>query len=143
MVRKCCVDACHSAKSPKLLFHRFPMMDAERLRLWLFALDMDVNTPLYVIDNLLVCQKHFEPTDYYYRNISEHPTRRKRLLKLTAVPTQFKDAHTAEAGDPTATSDIYLDNPVSMNDWQYTSAILPLRDMTGPPKQSIKDPNSV
>lgn len=112
MVHKCCVDACNTVKRRNLVFHRFPMVDPERLRQWLFALNMDANTPLYVINKLFVCQKHFEPDDYYDYNTPDHTIRRGRLLKTTAVPTQFRHAHTCEAGDPTS-SVIYLDQLVS------------------------------
>lgn len=114
MVHKCCVDACRNIKSRNLVFHRFPVVDPERLRQWLFALDMDVNTPLYVINKLFVCHKHFEPDDYYdHRHSPDEPTRRGRLLKTTAVPSQFRHARTCETGDPTA-SVIYLDQLVSV-----------------------------
>ncbi|XP_044034921.1 lethal(3)malignant brain tumor-like protein 2 isoform X2 [Siniperca chuatsi] len=106
MVHTCCVDACCTTKRPNLVFHRFPLGDPERLRQWLFALSMDVSTPLHALSKLFVCQKHFQPDDYY--DCSDLPSRRARLLKATAVPTQFRATHTSETGDPTA-GVIYLD----------------------------------
>ncbi|XP_067432504.1 lethal(3)malignant brain tumor-like protein 2 isoform X2 [Thunnus thynnus] len=101
MVHKCCVETCCNLKRPNLVFHRLPLGDPERLRQWLFALNMDVNTPLHTLNKLFVCQKHFQPDDYY--SSPDQPTRQARHLKTTAVPTLFR--HT---GDPTS-SVIYLD----------------------------------
>lgn len=110
MVLKCCVDACSNTKRPKLAFHRFPLADPERLRQWLCALNMDVNTPLHVVGKLFVCQKHFQPDDYH---TSPHqPSRRGRILRTTAVPARFRQAHTSETGDPTASVG-HLDHLVS------------------------------
>ncbi|XP_032357541.1 lethal(3)malignant brain tumor-like protein 2 isoform X3 [Etheostoma spectabile] len=95
MVHKCCVDSCWNTKRPDLVFHRFPLGDPHRLRQWLLALNMDVNTPLHVLNKRFVCQKHFDPDDYY--DCLAEPTRRSRLLKSTAVPT-----HTSETRDPPA-----------------------------------------
>lgn len=115
MVNRCCVDACNNTKQRNIVFHRFPVVDPERLRQWLFALNMDVNTPLYVVSKLFVCQQHFEPDDYYdYHYSPDQSSRRGRLLKTTAVPTQFRHAHTCETGDPAA-SIIYLDHLVRQN----------------------------
>ncbi|KAG8009002.1 Lethal(3)malignant brain tumor-like protein 2 [Nibea albiflora] len=84
----------------QLAFHRFPLADPERLRQWLCALNMDVNTPLHVVSKLFVCQKHFQPDDYH--TAPHQPSRRGRILRTTAVPTRFRQAHTSETGDPTA-----------------------------------------
>uniref|UniRef100_A0A3Q3JLC5 THAP domain-containing protein 1 n=1 Tax=Monopterus albus TaxID=43700 RepID=A0A3Q3JLC5_MONAL len=100
MVHKCCVDSCWNTKRANLTFHRFPLGDAERLRQWLFALNMDVKTPLHILSKLFVCQKHFQHDDYY--DAANQPSRRGRLLKPNAVPTQFRHTHTSETGGPTA-----------------------------------------
>uniref|UniRef100_A0A4W6G0G9 L3MBTL histone methyl-lysine binding protein 2 n=1 Tax=Lates calcarifer TaxID=8187 RepID=A0A4W6G0G9_LATCA len=96
MVFTCCVETCWNTKRPGLVFHRFPLGHPERLRRWLFALNMDVNTPLRVLNKLHVCQDHFQSEDYY--DILDQKTRRARILKTTAVPNQF--IHTLETGDP-------------------------------------------
>ncbi|XP_028263695.1 lethal(3)malignant brain tumor-like protein 2 isoform X3 [Parambassis ranga] len=103
MVHKCCVDSCYNVKRPNLAFHRFPFCNPERLRQWLCTLNMDVNTPLHVLVKLFVCQKHFQPEDYC---MMENSNRRGRLLKNTAVPTQFINAHTSETDQH---SDIYME----------------------------------
>lgn len=87
MVQTCCVDSCNITKRPNVVFHRFPFGDPERLRQWLETLNMDVNTPLHALSKLFVCQKHFHPDDYY--DVHQQLTRRARLLKTTAVPTQL------------------------------------------------------
>ncbi|XP_030610859.1 lethal(3)malignant brain tumor-like protein 2 isoform X3 [Archocentrus centrarchus] len=100
MVHKCCVDTCLAIKRPNLVFHRFPLGDPDRLRQWLFTLSMDLKTPRYVLGKLFVCQKHFQPDDYH--DVQSVTTRRGRLLKATAVPTQFTHSYTSSDGDPTA-----------------------------------------
>ncbi|XP_042363724.1 lethal(3)malignant brain tumor-like protein 2 isoform X2 [Plectropomus leopardus] len=108
MVHKCCVEACWNTKRPNLAFHRFPVGDPERLRQWLVALNMEVNTPLHVVNKLFVCQKHFEPDDYH--DVLCQQSRRARLLKNSAVPTtHFRNTHSSEPGDP-RTSVTYLDH---------------------------------
>lgn len=104
MVLKCCVDNCWNTKRPNLAFHRFPLGDAERLRQWLFALNMDANTPPHVVDKLFVCQKHFQADDYC---AADQQNRRGRFLRTNAVPSQFGHTRPSEAGDA------YLDVVVS------------------------------
>ncbi|XP_028990807.1 lethal(3)malignant brain tumor-like protein 2 isoform X5 [Betta splendens] len=98
MVLKCCVDNCGNVKSPSLAFHRFPLGDTDRLRQWLFALNMDVSTPPHALHKMFVCQKHFEADDY----CATDPSRRGRLLRANAVPSQFKHTNPPGTGDPTA-----------------------------------------
>lgn len=124
MVHTCCVDACCNTKRPNLVFHRFPVGDQGRLWQWLFALNMDVNTPLHILNKLFVCQKHFQPDDYY--DPSGVPSRRARLLRATAVPTMSRHTHTPETGD-LAASTMYLDQLVS---YEHTCR-------TGPAKQPV------
>lgn len=99
MVHKCCVETCLTIKRPNIVFHRFPLSDQEKLRQWLFTLNMDPRTPRYVLGKLFVCQKHFQPDDYY--DVQNLPSRRGRLLKPTAVPAQFTHAHYSEEDHPT------------------------------------------
>ncbi|XP_071318568.1 lethal(3)malignant brain tumor-like protein 2 isoform X5 [Trachinotus anak] len=105
MVNSCCVDTCWNIKRPDLVFHRFPLGHSGRLRRWLSALNMDVNTPLSVLNKLHVCQRHFKSDDYY--STLDLKSRRARLLRASAVPTQSIHTHT-ETGGP-APSVIYLD----------------------------------
>lgn len=100
MVHKCCVETCHTIKQPNVIFHRFPLGDSERLRQWLFTLNMDVKTPRYVLNKLFVCQKHFQPDDY--QDVQTPMSRRGRHLKTTAVPTQYAHLYAPRDGDPTA-----------------------------------------
>lgn len=48
----------------KLTFHKFPTSDQERLKLWLLALGLDVNTPLSVLETRRLCSDHFSPFDF-------------------------------------------------------------------------------
>ncbi|MEQ2297721.1 hypothetical protein AMECASPLE_037542, partial [Ameca splendens] len=99
MANTCCVDSCNSKRS-NVIFHRFPLGDPERLRQWLFTLNMDPNTPVHVLNRIFVCQKHFQLDDY--QETHPHPNRRGRLLKATAVPTQLIYGHLSGAGQPTS-----------------------------------------
>ncbi|XP_061564961.1 lethal(3)malignant brain tumor-like protein 2 isoform X2 [Cololabis saira] len=87
----CCVSRCSSTKRAHVLLHRFPLSDPERLSLWLSVLNLDVNTPLHVLRNLFVCQKHFHPDDY-------NASRRGPLLQNTAVPIPFSRSPASQAG---------------------------------------------
>ncbi|XP_047234119.1 lethal(3)malignant brain tumor-like protein 2 isoform X3 [Girardinichthys multiradiatus] len=98
MANACCVDSCNSKRS-NVIFHRFPLGDPERLRQWLFTLNMDPNTPVHVLNRIFVCQKHFQLDDY--QETHSHPSRRGRLLKATAVPTQLIYGHLSGTGQPT------------------------------------------
>lgn len=86
MVQACCVDSCLSIKRPRCSFYEFPLDDPERLRQWLFSLDMDLDTPSHVLSELFVCQRHFQDSDYYDPS---PPGSRRQCLKTRAVPTQF------------------------------------------------------
>ncbi|KAI3365530.1 hypothetical protein L3Q82_010615, partial [Scortum barcoo] len=103
MVHKCCVPACGSTKRPDLVFHRFPLVDAQRPRQWLCALGMDADTPLHTLAKLFVCQRHFRPSDYY--DSSDQPSRRARLLKTSAVPA--RSGHACDPDDPSAAGVIH------------------------------------
>uniref|UniRef100_A0A3P9LY33 THAP domain-containing protein 1 n=1 Tax=Oryzias latipes TaxID=8090 RepID=A0A3P9LY33_ORYLA len=96
MVHTCCVDSCSTEKRPNVIFHRFPPADPERLRQWLLALDMDPDTPNFILGKLFVCQKHFLPDDYHDPHM--HLGRRARLLKSKAVPSQFLTPRFCEGG---------------------------------------------
>ncbi|KAM7371122.1 hypothetical protein PAMP_010614 [Pampus punctatissimus] len=52
---------------------------------------------LQTLNKLFVCQKHFQPDDYY--NNPGQQSRRGRLLKTTAVPTRSRHTHAADTGD--------------------------------------------
>ncbi|MEQ2222236.1 hypothetical protein ILYODFUR_024092 [Ilyodon furcidens] len=99
MFNTCCVDSCNSKRS-NVIFHRFPLGDPERLRQWLFTLNMNPNTPVHILNRIFVCQKHFQLDDY--QEPPPHPSRRGRLLKATAVPTQLIYGHLSGAGQPTS-----------------------------------------
>lgn len=120
MALRCCVDDCLTTKHPNVIFHGFPLVDPERLRQWLLALDIDVNTPLHVLSKLFVCQKHFQLNDYYDYHYPDQTVRRGRLLKTTAVPTQL---NTSGTGDPTD-SLIHLDQLVSHKRDENTDVFL-------------------
>lgn len=108
MVLKCCVKACNSKTRGSLAFHAFPTFDPKRRRLWLFALNMDVNTPPDVVNKMYVCHKHFKPDDYYCYEHPDPPT--GRILKTTAVPAQFRDERTCSVDEPTASA-MYPEHP--------------------------------
>lgn len=111
MVLACCVDGCRSIKQPSLRisFHRFPMEDPERLRQWLFMLNMDLNTPFHALSKFFVCQNHFQAKDYYN---TLRPKCRRRLLKTKAIPTRLiRKPPCSEFSEPT---DAYGNGLVSL-----------------------------
>uniref|UniRef100_A0A3B4YX80 THAP domain-containing protein 1 n=1 Tax=Stegastes partitus TaxID=144197 RepID=A0A3B4YX80_9TELE len=84
----CAVKTCRNKADTGsvLSFHRLPLREPERLKLWLFALNVDVNTPGRELRKLVVCSEHFVPEDYTANRQPRTDTVR-RFLKPTAVPT--------------------------------------------------------
>lgn len=92
MVRTCyypgCINICKkttlrkgSQTKGKLTFHRFPTHDGDRLKLWLIALNLNINTQKRVIKRWRICSNHFFVPDDF------HITQNGReLLKTSAVP---------------------------------------------------------
>lgn len=64
--------------------HKFPLPNPERLKLWLLALCMDVNTPEDSLIHKRVCGDHFYDEDYHHSDKGH-----RRLLKSSAVPITF------------------------------------------------------
>uniref|UniRef100_A0A671KBG5 THAP domain-containing protein 1 n=1 Tax=Sinocyclocheilus anshuiensis TaxID=1608454 RepID=A0A671KBG5_9TELE len=64
-------------------FHVFPTSEPARLKLWLIALRLDINTPINVLKLLRVCSDHFSPDDFTY------PGEDHVQLKPSAVPMVF------------------------------------------------------
>nr|XP_046258141.1 endothelial zinc finger protein induced by tumor necrosis factor alpha-like [Scatophagus argus] len=88
MPHNCAVKTCaNKAKTGAALsFHRLPVREPERLKLWLFALNIDVDTPPDELKKYIVCSEHFVPEDY---TVNRQPSTDKthRYLTSTAVPT--------------------------------------------------------
>ncbi|XP_016111418.1 uncharacterized protein [Sinocyclocheilus grahami] len=73
MVISCAYPGCFNIKKPKrkfspekkiLTFHRFPIHNPERLKLWLLALHLDINTPEHTLIFKRVCSDHFFDHDF-------------------------------------------------------------------------------
>ncbi|XP_051276598.1 zinc finger protein 3 homolog isoform X4 [Dicentrarchus labrax] len=90
MPHACAVKTCtNKAKTGAALsFHRLPVREPERLKLWLFALNIDVNTPQDELKKYIVCSEHFAQEDYTV-NVNGQPRTdtMHRFLTPTAVPT--------------------------------------------------------
>ncbi len=92
MVRSCVYPGCENRFKPKRLrplgdevtAHKFPLTNPERLKLWLLALHLDMNTPLHSLEQKRVCSDHFFDDDY---RPSEQG--KPRLLKSSSVPITF------------------------------------------------------
>lgn len=88
MPHSCAVKTCRNKTKTgsALSFHRLPVREPERLKLWLSALKVDVNTPIEELRNYIVCSEHFAPEDY---SVHGHTgsDRTHRFLTPTAVPT--------------------------------------------------------
>eukprot|EP00063_Salmo_salar_P069274 XP_014044109.1 PREDICTED: THAP domain-containing protein 4-like [Salmo salar] len=92
MPRECAVKMCDNKQKTwsALMFHRFPLRNPDRLKLWMVALNKDVNTPTDDLRKLLVCSEHFLPGDYYEKLGQDRHSRMrimKSFLKDTAVPS--------------------------------------------------------
>ncbi|GLD69616.1 zinc finger protein 568-like protein [Lates japonicus] len=88
MPHSCAVKTCQNkARTGTCLsFHRLPVREPERLNLWLFALNIDINTPQEELRKYIVCSEHFFPEDYT-ANGQPGTGRMHRFLTPTAVPT--------------------------------------------------------
>ncbi|ROI15170.1 THAP domain-containing protein 4 [Anabarilius grahami] len=64
-------------------FHVFPTSKPARLKLWLIALWLDINTPINELKLLRVCSDHFSPDDFTY------PGKDHVRLKPSALPMVF------------------------------------------------------
>uniref|UniRef100_A0A672MJB5 THAP-type domain-containing protein n=1 Tax=Sinocyclocheilus grahami TaxID=75366 RepID=A0A672MJB5_SINGR len=96
MVRMCAFPGCFNRQkavrlrprplSPeeRLTFHRFPLNDPQRLRLWLLAVRRDTGLPVQSLDVLRLCSQHFSRDDFRSDKGSV-----RRYLKSTAVPVWF------------------------------------------------------
>ncbi|KAF4106973.1 hypothetical protein G5714_012963 [Onychostoma macrolepis] len=73
-----------SFEGDKVTAHKFPLTNPERLKLWLIALHLDINTPLLSLEQKRVCSDHFLDDDY---RPSEQG--KPRLLKSSSVPITF------------------------------------------------------
>ncbi|XP_056624823.1 zinc finger protein 3 homolog isoform X2 [Triplophysa dalaica] len=90
MAISCAYPGCCNIKKPKrkfslgkkiVTFHRFPISNPERLKLWLLALLLDVNSPKHALIFKRVCSDHFIEDDF-------KPSQKgnRRCLKASAVP---------------------------------------------------------
>lgn len=88
MPQSCAVKTCRNkAKTgASLSFHRLPVREPQRLKLWLFALNIDINTPEEKLKKYLVCSEHFVPQSYT-ANGQVRTGAMHRFLTPTAVPT--------------------------------------------------------
>uniref|UniRef100_A0A671T1W7 THAP domain-containing protein 1 n=1 Tax=Sinocyclocheilus anshuiensis TaxID=1608454 RepID=A0A671T1W7_9TELE len=93
MVISCAYPECFNIKKPKrtfslgkkiLTFHRFPIHNPERLKLWLLAQHLDINTPEHALIFKRVCSDNFFDDDF---KPSQQGNR--RFLKASAVPNTF------------------------------------------------------
>uniref|UniRef100_A0A8C1SHY9 THAP-type domain-containing protein n=1 Tax=Cyprinus carpio TaxID=7962 RepID=A0A8C1SHY9_CYPCA len=86
----CAYPGCFNIKRPKrtfssgqtfLTFHRFPTHNPERLKPWLLALHLDINTSEHALICKRVCSDHFFEDDF-------KPSQQghRRYLKASAVP---------------------------------------------------------
>ncbi|XP_030298490.1 zinc finger protein 154-like isoform X3 [Sparus aurata] len=85
----CAVKTCGNKSRRKcsdLSFHRLPVREPKRLKLWLSALNIGVNTPVDELKKYVVCSEHFVPEDYSVRG-QPRTGATHRYLTPTAVPT--------------------------------------------------------
>ncbi|XP_049914839.1 protein cornichon homolog 3 isoform X2 [Epinephelus moara] len=66
MVYTCIVKSCSNKPKTwsKVKFNVVPTSNTDRMKLWLFVLDIDPNTPVETVRKMFVCSCHFLPEDY-------------------------------------------------------------------------------
>lgn len=70
-----------SCKERKISFHRFPLKDISRLKVWILKLRRQNYSPTSAS---VLCSVHFNEEDFEYQ-----PFTNRRGLKKTAVPSKF------------------------------------------------------
>lgn len=102
----CAVKTCRnkSRTGAYLSFHRLPVREPERLKLWLSALNIDVNTPVDELKKHVVCSEHFVPEDYSVRG-QPRTGAMHRFLTPTAVPT------VGVSSTPPGVTEVSVDGP--------------------------------
>ena len=105
-MRHCAVKTCRNKPrtGADLSFHRLPVREPERLKLWLCALNIDVNTPVDELKKRIVCSEHFAPEDYSVRG-QPRTGARHRFLTPTAVPT------VGVSSTPPGVTEVSVDGP--------------------------------
>ncbi|XP_058608810.1 zinc finger MYM-type protein 4-like isoform X3 [Onychostoma macrolepis] len=110
MVITCAYPDCSNRLKPKRLrllarthpgvvtFHVFPTSVPARLKLWLLALRLDINTPTNLLKLWRVCSDHFSPDDFTY------PGEDHVRLKSSAVPVVFSHRTEETVIEPDALS---------------------------------------
>ncbi|KAM7385303.1 hypothetical protein PAMP_001391 [Pampus punctatissimus] len=129
MPHSCAVKTCkNKAKTGTALsFHRLPLREPERLKLWLSALNVDGNTPIEVLKRYIVCSEHFVPEDYtVYGRLRFNAMH--RFLTPTAVPTvssQPLQQHVTEDSENNRTEDVSWDSHSSEDTQSVSEEPLP------------------
>ena len=88
MTRFCAAFDCSNSsdktecKEKNISFHRFPLKDSNRLKLWLIKLKRENFEPT---EHSALCSEHFNDEDF--ENIA--PSNKKRVLKPDTVPSKF------------------------------------------------------
>ncbi|XP_042289531.1 zinc finger protein 436-like [Thunnus maccoyii] len=129
MPHSCAVKTCRNkAKTGTALsFHRLPVREPERLKLWLSALNVNVNTPIEELKKYIVCSEHFVPEDYTV-NGQLKTDRMHRFLTPTAVPTVTSctlQQNAAEDSENDRTKDVSLDSHSSEDSQSVSEELLP------------------
>ncbi|XP_070834206.1 zinc finger protein 271-like [Chaetodon trifascialis] len=99
MPHSCAVKTCgNKARTGSALsFHRLPVKEPGRLKLWLCALNMDVNTPVDELRKYIICSEHFAPDDYTVNGQRRTDTMH-RFLTPAAIPTARVSSCTVQPG---------------------------------------------
>ncbi|XP_050983989.1 peroxynitrite isomerase THAP4-like [Labeo rohita] len=129
MVRMCAFPGCFNRQkavrlrprpvSPeeRLTFHRFPLNDPERLKLWLLAVHRDASLPVQSLDVLRLCSEHFSRDDF-----KSDEGNARRYLKSTAVPVLFSRTEEAEDEETIASPSVVSEKSVKTGEKGTTPA---------------------
>lgn len=100
MGRRCSFPNCNNKQKTwsAISFHKLPLNEPKRCKLWLRALGIDPNTSKKTLRRrcVLVCSEHFSPDDLIHHEGSTHPTR-------TAVPFTAHSTEQSAGGNANST----------------------------------------
>ena len=95
----CCVPSCCHSSSKlnkrerltcgRVSFHSFPSLttDKERTQNWIVKIQREPGKDFVINKNTKICSEHFKPKDFLCNGVN--PQAPRRVLKKTAVPSQF------------------------------------------------------
>ena len=101
-MRQCVYPGCLNKRTPatikRLSFHKIPQSNVETRKLWLTALQLDVNLPHETTQYWTVCSDHFEAKDFFLKKeetSTVSPKKRAGLRRLKRKSHHTTRSHTS------------------------------------------------